>query len=303
MKSLIASGDSLATQTWQLVQGSPLARLSRAPRPTAAVIRGGTGRNYGQFMPDVHAMYQNALTWRIRGDTAHGNEGRDIANAWSGSLQALGGNAHRFLMAGTQGWRLANVGELLRGYPGFDLGCFQSMLGNIFYPMNNDFLVSHNGACDTHYRVNWDTCDMASVFAIGSFLDDQGMVNQAVNYFHGGVGNGCIYRAANSMHENNRYYQGEESGRDQVHTMGGFGWMTVLCEMAWKRGIDLYGTDGNRYAKAAHYIARYNGGTSVPCTSYSWQQRTNCSWKTEATIGSWQRGDTSPIWGMVRTTW
>ena len=44
--------------------------------------------------------------------------------------------------------------EIMRVYVGWDpadLAQFQAMMLNIFYPMNHDFLVNHNGACISHY--------------------------------------------------------------------------------------------------------------------------------------------------------
>jgi hypothetical protein len=35
----------------------------------------------------------------------------------------------------------------MRGHSGFDLAAFQSMMANVFYPLNNSFLVNHNAAC------------------------------------------------------------------------------------------------------------------------------------------------------------
>lgn len=299
MADKVAGGQKPWTDCWQLLVNSPYSASTYVGRPTATVIRGGAGANFALLFKDANAAYLNALRWKISGNTAHANCARDILNGWSATLQTLTGNADRFLMAGTQGWQLANAGELMRGYTGFDTARFATMLKDKFYPLNNQFLTQHNGACITNYRANWDLCNMASVFAIGGFTDDQAKIDQAVNYFKNGGGNGSIKRAVNFLHENGTIGQWEESGRDQGHTMGGIGWMGVLCEMAWHHGIDLYGYDSNRFMKGCEYVARYNRGLDVPYTPYSWQQSTNCAWKTESVIGSANRGDTSPIWAMI----
>lgn len=99
--------------------------------------------------------------------------------------------------------------ELMRGYAGFDLAKFQQMMLNVFYPLNNQFLTQHNGACITNYWANWDLCNMASVLAgparrapaggrlmaLGILTDNAATYDQAVNYFKTGAGNGSIAHA------------------------------------------------------------------------------------------------------------
>jgi hypothetical protein len=62
----------------------------------------------------------------------------------------------------------------------------------VFYPMNHNFLVNHNGACISHYWANWDQCNMMSVLAIGVLCDNRALYNEAVDYFKHGAGNGAI---------------------------------------------------------------------------------------------------------------
>ena len=119
----------------------------------------------------------------------------NILNAWSGTLKTITGNADRWLAAGIYGYQSANAAELVRDAPGFDRGRFQSMLRNIFYPMNEDFLNRHNGACITNYWANWDLCSMSSIMAIGIFNDDDALFDRAVDYFWNGDGNGSINNA------------------------------------------------------------------------------------------------------------
>ncbi|MFI6735431.1 AbfB domain-containing protein [Nonomuraea sp. NPDC050451] len=225
---------------WDRLTANGRSKSTWKPRPLETVVRGGTGANHVQLAIDVAAAYQNALRWKISGEKAHGDAARDILNAWSAALKAVTGNADRYLAAGILGWQFANVAEIMRGYPGFDFERFTKMMLTVFYPMNDRFLKEHNGACITNYWANWDLCSMASVLAIGVLCDDRAKVDQAVEYFKHGKGNGSIMNAVPFLHPGG-LGQWQESGRDQGHTSVGVGWMGVICEMAWNQGIDLYG--------------------------------------------------------------
>jgi len=98
--------------------------------------------------------------------------------------------------------------------------------------------------------------------AMGVFLDDQVMFDEAKNYFLAGKGNGAI----------GNYFkpsgQCQESGRDQAHTQMGLEFLANTCETAWLQGVDLYGALDNRLLKGFEYTAKYNLGKEVPYETY-----------------------------------
>ncbi|MDN3241462.1 alginate lyase family protein [Glycomyces tritici] len=270
------------------------------PRAVERIIRGDNGtdrENYPLLMNDMHAAYQNGLRWRITGDTAHRDCAVRILNAWSGTLKEIGGWTDASLAAGIYGYQAANAAELVRDAPGFDRGRFKNMLANVFYPMNNDFLVRRHGTCDSHYWANWDLCNMAAILAIGIFNDDKAKVDQAIEYFWNGKGNGSIQHVVPHVHGDLAQWQ--ESGRDQAHTVMGIGLMAEFMEMAWNQGIDLYSARDSVFAKAAEYVARYNNGHDVPFTKYVWYNGHNCTYNEHTVISSWPRGHVRPAWELL----
>jgi hypothetical protein len=297
VRASLAAGDAVVTAGWQRLTGNGRSHSTWKPRPLATVVRGGTGQNYSQFYFDVHAAYQNALHWRISGEAAHGDAARDILNAWSRTLTVVTGNADRFLAAGIYGYQLANAAELMRGYPGFDLAAAQTLLRNVFLPLNESFLDKHNDACITNYWANWDLCTVASVMAIGIVGDDRTLFDRAVAYFKGGAGNGAVRNAIPFLHGDLGQWQ--ESGRDQGHTVLGIGLMGAICEMAWNQGVDLYGYDDNRFLKGAEYVARYNLGQDVPFTTYRWGNGQRCNPLEQTVISAASRGQQRPVWESV----
>ncbi|MFJ5228124.1 alginate lyase family protein [Streptomyces sp. NPDC088400] len=298
-KVRVAAGNDPWLAGWNRLTANAHAQSGWKARPQATVIRGGTGENYGTLYNDIHAAYQNALRWKIGGTGAHGDTARDILNAWSATLTTVTGNADRFLAAGIYGWQFAQAAELMRGYSGFDLDRFRRMMVNVFYPLNNQFLNQHNDACITNYWANWDLCNMASIMAIGILDDDGAKYDQAVNYFKNGAGNGAVQKAIPFLHNDQGLAQWQESGRDQGHTMMGMGQMGAICEMAWSQGDDLYGYDGNRFMKAAQYVAKYNLGQDVPFTKYTWGSGQNCAYNEHTAVSSASRGQTRPVWDML----
>jgi hypothetical protein len=302
MRAQVNAGAQPWKAGWDRLTANSHAQSTWQPNPQATVYRGsGTPENYGTLYNDIAAAYQNALRWKISGTTAFGDTARNILNAWSEKLTKLDGNADRFIASGIYGHEFANAAEIMRGYSGFDLGRFQNMMRNVFYPLNNDFLVNHNGAYLTNYWASWDLCNTASVLAIGILCDDQAKIDQAINYFKTGAGMGSILNAIPYLHPNG-LAQWVESGRDQGHTMLGLGLMADICEMAWNQGQDLYGYSNNRFLQACEYVAKYNLGQEVPFTPYTWVYGAPGVWQgsqTFTTVSPDSRGQNRPVWERI----
>jgi len=288
----------------QLVN-SPLSSANWTPRATETIIRGGSGQNYSLLYIDIARAYQNALLWKITGDTAHGDTARDILNAWSSTLKTVTGNADRYLASGLYGYELANVSEIMRNYPGFNVSQMQNMLLDVFYKplverflIGNEYGADHNDAYIQNYWANWDLANMAATVAIGIFTDRRDIYDIGIEYFKHGAGNGSIYNAIPFLHPGG-LAQWQESGRDQAHTQLGIGLMAVICEMAWNQGDDLYGWADNRFMKAAEYVAKYNNGDDVPFTTYEWGSGTNGAVQTQTVISNAGRNEARPIWEMI----
>ncbi|WP_039936271.1 alginate lyase family protein [Streptomyces himastatinicus] len=299
-KVRVAAGDDPWLAGWKRLTANRHSASTWQPRPQATVVRGGAGQNYPTLYHDVHAAYQNALRWRIGGTKANGDTAVAILNAWSATLKEITGNADRFLAAGLYGYQFANAAELMRGYDGFDLTRFQTMLKHVFQPLNEDFLTRHNDACVTNYWANWDLCNTASLMAIGIVRDDTTAFDRAVTYMKSGEGNGAIRRAIPFVYDEQGLAQWQESGRDQGHTMMGMGQLGAICEMAWNQGVDLYGYDDNRFMKAAQYVAKYNLGQDVPFTTYTWGTGQNCAQRSQTVISDAGRGQIRPVWASLR---
>ncbi len=306
MTQMVNAGTQPYLDGYNQLVNSTLSSSNWTPKATATITRGGTGDNVTLLSIDVARAYQNALLWKITGNTANGDTARNILNAWSSTLTSITGAAERYLAAGINGYQMANAAEIMRGYPGFNLTDMKDLLLNVFYkPLNERFLIGnefgadHNDAYIQNYRANWDLCNMAATVAIGIFTDRRDIYDIGIEYFKHGAGNGSIYNAAPFLHPGG-LAQWEESGRDQAHTQMGIGLMAVISEMAWNQGDDLYGWANNRFMRAAEYVAKYNNGDdNVPFASYERGTGTNGAIQTETVISSASRDEYRPIWEMI----
>ena len=301
MRTKVNAGAQPWKGSWDILIANSRSQLTWVARPVDTVRRGGDRQNYGQLMNDIAAAYQSALRWKITGDVAYANKSIEIMNAWSSNLQYVTGNADRFLAAGIYGYQFANVAEIMRtynGWPAADFERFKDMLLTKFYPLSDDFLNNHNGACITNYWANWDLCNMAFILSLGVLCDRRDLYNRAIAYFNNGAGNGSITHAVWYLHSST-LGQWQESGRDQGHGTLGIGLMGAFCEMAWNQGDDMYGYDNNRFMKGAEYVAKYNIGDSVPYVTYNWGTGQNCAAASQTVISAAGRGNIRPVWEMV----
>jgi hypothetical protein len=297
MREKVAAGAEPWKSGWDRLIANPHASLKWKPRPVETVYRGKSDQheNYAQQFTDIAAAYACGLRWRISGDKAYADKAVEVINAWASTLKKVSGASDRYLAAGIYGYELANAGEILRDYDGWDRADFrkfQEMMLAVFGTMNHDFLVHHNGQKVDHYWCNWDACNMASLLAIGVLCDRRDLYDEAVAYFKHGEGNGAIAQAVVKLYPDG-LGQWQESGRDQAHSTLGIALLGAFCEMAWNQGDDLYGYDNSRFLAGAEYVAKYNLGDDVPYTPYK------NSLATQPVISPAGRGGVRPCWEMI----
>lgn len=302
MKENVENNVSPVKETWDSLCGNTYSNAGWLPRPLESVIRGGNGDNINQLRIDIRRAYQNALIWKINGDEAHGEAASRIINAWSSNMKQLSGNADRFLAAGLQGYELANIGEMMRDYPGFDTEGLQSLLLNVFYPMNDDFMIRHNDAYIGNYWANWELANLASMISIGVYCDREDIYERALNYFKTGKGNGSFYHTMPYVLNDNgvELVQWQESVRDQGHATLGMVLCGVICETAWNQGDDLYCLSDNRFMKAAEYMIKYNSlNQDVPSADYEYRKGQNGASQWLYGVSSNARGNWRPVYYLV----
>lgn len=260
IKEKLTSGEEPWKSAWEQLRSAKGASLTYTPKPIADVLRGVRNRpdiGSSDLSSDAAAAYAHALQWSLTGKQAHADKVIEILNAWSGTLKSVGDHDAKLLI-GMDGVSFCNAAELIRHtndqWALEDQKRFERMLREVFYPVIKDYHPTANG--------NWDASMIQTMMAMGIFLDDRAMFEQAKTYFLSGKGNGAITKYLNHFGEC------QESGRDQVHTQMGLGYLSCACEMAWKQGVDLYGAAENRLAIGFEYTAKYNLGEDVPFETF-----------------------------------
>lgn len=304
MSAKVAANAQPWKASWDILVANSHAQLSYNPNPQAVICRGGAcagmgySENYMTMANDAAAAYQCALRYRIGGDANYANKAIQIMNAWSGTLTNITGDSNWLLAGAGQGYQWACAAELLRDYAPWGSGFtnFQNFLLAEFYPGISDFLVRHNGTCDTHYWANWDLFAMTSLISIGVVCDRRDIYDEAVNYFKAGIGTGAADKVVFFTHPG---YMGQwqEAGRDQGHCTLGPALLGPFCEIAWNQGDDLYGYATNLLLAGSEYVAKYNAPPltgEVPYVGYA-----NCENDVQPGISSGGRGTMRPGWDLI----
>ena len=91
---------------------------------------------------------------------------------------------------------------------------------------------------------------MTSIHAIGVVADDESLVNEAVDYFKAGNGNGAIEKAIWKLHTEEGsgkiLGQNQEAGRDQGHALLVMGLLGAFAQQNYNQDNDIFGYLDNR---------------------------------------------------------
>lgn len=272
IRAHIKAGQEPWAGWWNKLCADKFSILETRPYPLEGVYRQDGSKN--NLYVDIWRAWSLVLRWKLSDpqDNRYADKAVEFLDAWASTLKVVGTvppgstahDDHTFiLMAGMQGHQLAQIGEILRSYPGWapeKLKRFQEMLLTVFAPISSWFLS--DGRSGSH--ANWDMASLVGAMAIGVFCDQPDLYRLACDCYAGNnrgklrtFGNGSIVHGVYFMHPGH-FGQWQESGRDQGHATLGMSLGGDLLEMAWNQGDDLYGLYNNRFLSAAEYVARSN---------------------------------------------
>lgn len=308
--------------------GSAYAQKTYTASPVETIVRGDPkntgvdGQNYMNIARDAAAAYQLALRWKLSDDAECADAAVRILNAWVQTCKKITSNDNdQYLCAGFQGHALGNAAELLRDYEGWnstDQDNFKTWLRNVWLAKNVWFIDNHGGSgvCNLHYWSNWELANLASMLAIGIYLEDSAVINKVYKNFKEGAGSGCInnmipFDPKEDKEGFGMLAQNMESGRDQGHGTLVVSMCAELCQMAWNVGLDFWGMENNKVLAMCQYTAKYNAKpegqylcTSMPFEDYSYCAP-GCGCSNQAhgaehsSVSSEGRGTIRPCWDLI----
>lgn len=224
-------------------------RLDEEIKAFAHVLRGSYGRpniGGGELSKGANTAYNAALVWYVTGDQRYADHAIRILNAWSATLWDFDYNDAKLLAAWT-GHSLCNAAEILRysksGWKQQDMDQFRNMLMTVYYPLMRFYYPQANG--------NWDGAIIHSIIAMGIYLDDKKMYDNAVDHFLHGPVNGSIFKYIFPSG------QCQETMRDQGHVQLGLGEFAGAAQIAFTQGTDLFSIANNRIGWGFEYTARF----------------------------------------------
>lgn len=306
IKRQLSKGNSRVTAAYNILKNAAYAQPNVATYPTEVIVRGGgVGENYINAARGATMAYQNALRWRIEGNTACANAAVRILMAWANTTKDIGGDSNYALAAGLYGYQFAQAAELMRDYDGWaadDFETFKQWMLTVWYPKVISFLRGRNGTWENagkwwqapgHYWSNWGLCNVLALINIGILCDDVFIYNQGMSYFkYDQVGTfrdprtdvpirndglteflgNLVVTTADCELETGAYGklgQMQESGRDTGHSALAAGLMVDIAKVGWNQGDDLFAYMDHRLAAGIEYVAAQTQSVAdLPWTNY-----------------------------------
>src|SRR6516225_2651749 len=144
IRNLIKAGEQPWTNWWNTLCADHFDTLDSKPFPLPAVYRADGSKN--NLYVDIWRAWSMTLRWKLSDpqDTRYADKAVEFLDAWASTLKEVGTvppgstahDDHTFIiLAGIQGHQLAQIGEVLRTYPGWapeSLKRFQGMLSTVF---------------------------------------------------------------------------------------------------------------------------------------------------------------------------
>lgn len=340
IKQLLADGNPTIKAAYNALKAGEYAQSGIATWPVETIVRGGSsGQNYMNVARGAAMAYQNALVWKISGETAHADAAVRILMAWARGNKYVGGDTNKSLAAGIYGYQLANAAELMRDYEGWsaeDFAEFKDYILKTWYPVTVDFMRRRHGTWDNsgnpgaggqrpgHYWSNWGLCNALALMSYGVLLDDVHIYNQGISFYkydHVGTFNAAstvdrteemqnkgltefIGNLVPVVHHDERgpfgfLGQMQETGRDAGHEQMALGLAADICQIGLNQGEDLFAYMDNRLAAGIEYVAARNYGG---LTDLPWTTYRYCDCRT-AWHNGWVMGAASGAAANNRPFW
>ena len=219
-------------------------------KPSAGSTVGGSDGTRQRAYRDAQAAYYNFLRWYVTGNIDHAECAVNIINAWANSIQSPV-TGQLFMLSVEPFIRVAELLQLYPGWKDSDIERFKFVAREYFYPPCRDFRNEFGS------WPGWDAPANSDCLYIGILLDDEDMVNDAIDYYKNGKGGGCVTNGIVFGR------QPIEMGRDQPHVNIGLDAYAEFCQVLWNQGIDMFSYEDNLLLKGFEYFSQFNLNNDV----------------------------------------
>ena len=229
---------SAAALGWSRLRSSSYASLTYAhvPYSNVVVVASGTTNSETQFRNDGQAAWAHALQWVITGDSRYRDKAMTIMNDWANTFVMLSpapgtSSAQLQLEAAWYAPVWVAAADILRyynqgaaGWPSTNIAKFDVML---------DYLYGKAAQSATRNN-NWGASAALAMIAVGAYQENRSRFDAGVQAWRDNL------VSVNAAVGNNGYIN--EVCRDTTHPQYTLQVWMQAAEIAWKQGIDLYGT-------------------------------------------------------------
>ena len=213
---------------------------------------------------DFQRAYFNAVRWVLTGDRRHAQLAFFILDSYARHLVGFqhAGMYDFMLMVGLQGHLYAATAEILRfarcTVYNQDSGFIPEQFHNIDRSIRNIWLrhVIRDYIELPPWRAgNQGTMIQAAYIAMAIYLDDPALFDHAIDFLVN------AYSEANIKHYIHHVSgQVGEATRTQGYVMLALSKIGMSADMAWRQGVDVWGSHNNTLWRASEFASRYNMG-------------------------------------------
>ena len=267
---------------WDILRSQGNAQPTYVPPTPCETVERWPGRsvNNWPWKSSMAAAWNQARMWYFTDDERHAQIAHDIIVGWATTQKVFDGY-EACLDIGEHIYYLCGAADILRGcWSGWteeDTAVVKKWLREVILPATGYTYKTMGPA-------NKGGLEMAGAFGVAIFCDDDKLFHELLDVFvRDRVG--CLDGFLPTG-------QGHEAGRDMGHSYGGLLSTTLICELAWKQGVDLYTMLDSRMLAAGEWYAAQNLGISSDFVSHG---NTDGIYATPCD-GGWAHGRRAMTW-------
>ncbi len=254
LKSYVVQGKEPWKSAYDQLANDGKAKLTYVMAGPYAEVGRSPDVNLWAWRNDMVAIWNLARMWHFTGNDEYAKKARTILLQWA-TTQTVFSGRESMLDLGDYAYLFVGGADILRGtWQGWseeDTATVKNYFKNVLMPASNPYGENMFGAA------NKGALALVALGLMAVYNDDAETLDKVVYQVRSLAHIGL--RSSNDIGMLGDYL------RDQGHAHGQLKSLTMLAEVLWKQGIDVYSDLDNRLLAAGEYFARVN--ELVPTTA------------------------------------